>query len=421
MREYVVNLITGYGVGNAAAAVWADGFLLLGAIALSILAYYVTKKFVLRVLIKYLMSNHIAWDNILVKRNVFQRMAHLVPAIVIYNCAVLFPVHQAWVQRLAATYCILVLLFVLEALLSASDDIYRGKQISKIRPIKGYIQVAKILVFIIGIILVIANLIGKSPVILLSGFGAMTAVLLLLFKDSILGLVAGIQLASNDMVRLGDWIEMPKYGADGDVIEISLHTVKVQNWDKTVTTIPSYALVSDSFKNWRGMQDSGGRRIKRSIYIDTTSIFFCTEDMIERFKKIHFLTDYITSKQEEIADYNARHRVDTTEPVNGRHITNIGTLRAYIQNYLRSHPKVHPDLTMMVRQLQPTEHGLPLEIYAFTNDTAWVNYEAIQADVFDHILSVVPHFGLRVFQVPSGHDMRTGFGMAASERSGGKP
>jgi miniconductance mechanosensitive channel len=222
------------------------------------------------------------------------------------------------------------------------------------------------------------------------------------------------------MVRIGDWIEMPKYGADGDVVEISLHTVKVENWDRTITAIPSYALVSDSFKNWRSMQDCGGRRIKRSIYIDTTSICFCTENMIERFKKIQLLTDYITGKQKDVVDYNAGHSVDTSEPVNGRQITNIGTLRAYIVNYLRNHSRIHKGMTLMVRQLQPTENGLPLEIYAFTNDTNWVNYEAIQADIFDHILSILPSFGLRVFQVPSGHDMQIGFGVASSERPGGQ-
>jgi miniconductance mechanosensitive channel len=283
------------------------------------------------------------------------------------------------------------------------------------------VQVAKILIFVVGIILVIAKLLDQSPVILLSGFGAMTAVLLLLFKDSILGLVAGIQLATNDMVRIGDWIEMPKYGADGDVVEISLHTVKVENWDRTITAIPSYALVSDSFKNWRGMQTSGGRRIKRSIYIDKTSVSFCTEEMVERFKKIQFLTDYISGKQKEIQEYNTGHCIDTSEPVNGRQITNIGTLRAYIENYLRNHPKIHKGMTMMVRQLQPTENGLPLEIYAFTNDTNWVNYEAIQADIFDHILSVIPSFGLRVFQAPSGHDMRTGLGSVSALNKEGMP
>jgi len=417
MREYLINLIAGYGLSSSTASFWADCALIFTVLVLSILTYYATRKIALRAVVKFIMNNVITWDNVLLERNVFQRLSYLVPAVVIYYCATLFPEQQELVQRLAVTYCILVALFVFESLLSTADDIYGGLEVSKTRPIKGYIQIVKILIFVIGLVLVIANLIDKSPVLLLSGLGAMTAVLLLLFKDSILGFVAGIQLATNDMVRIGDWIEMPKYGADGDVVDISLHTVKVENWDRTITAIPSYALVSDSFKNWRSMQDSGGRRIKRSIYIDTTSIFFCTEEMIERFKKIQLLTEYITGKQKEIVDYNAGNSVDSSEPVNERKITNIGTLRVYIDNYLRNHPKIHKGMTLMVRQLQPTENGLPLEIYAFTNDTNWVNYEAIQADVFDHILSIIPSFGLRVFQVPSGHDMQIGFGVASANRT----
>jgi miniconductance mechanosensitive channel len=415
MRPYIATIMTGFGLSDHAADLVAGAVLLIAVIPLSMLAYYAVRGMLLRALSRYIMNNRFTWDNVLLKRNVPQRISHLVPAILIYYCSGFFPDSQHWIQRLAVTYCILISLFVFEALLSSIDDIYRGLAVSKIRPIKGYIQVAKILMFVIGFVLVTANLIGQSPVLLLSGVGAMTAVLLLVFKDSILGLVAGIQLATNDMVRIGDWIEMPRYGADGDVIEISLHTVKVENWDRTITSIPTYALVSDSFKNWRGMQNSGGRRIKRAVYIDTSSIFFCTPEMITRFKKIHLLTDYITRKQQEIADYNAEHAVDTSEPANGRHITNIGTLRAYIVNYLRNHPKIHTGMIQMVRQLQPTEHGLPLEIYAFSNDIAWVNYESIQADVFDHILSVIPHFGLRVFQNPSGHDMR--IGLAAVNRN----
>jgi miniconductance mechanosensitive channel len=421
MHDYIAGLMNRFlGVSSETAALWADDVMFLGALACTMLAYYLIQRLVIRALVKFIMSNNITWDNVLLERRVFQRVFHLALGIAIYYCAALLIQFQVLVQRFAVAYCFIAILFVLTALLNVVDDIYRNSQVSKIRPIKGYIQVTKILIFIVGSILIIAELLGQSPLILLSGFGAVSAILLLLFKDTILGLVAGIQLATNDMVRIGDWIEMPKYGADGDVIEISLHTVKVQNWDKTVTTIPSYALVSDSFKNWRGMQDSGGRRIKRSVYIDKTSVFFCTEDMIERFKKIHYLKDYITKKQNEINDYNREHGIDTSEPVNGRQITNIGTLRVYIENYLRNHPRIHKGMTLMVRQLQPTENGLPLEIYAFTNDIAWTSYEAIQADVFDHILSIIPHFGLRVFQVPSGHDMRVGLGTASPAQTAGQ-
>jgi len=415
MHAYLVKLLSGYGVSSSTASLATDFVLVFGVIILSTLTYYLARKIALRAVIKYIMSNVITWDNVLLEHNVFQRLFYLVPAIVIYYCAILFPEQQELIQRLCVTYCILVALFVIEALLSSADDIYGGLEVSKTRPIKGYIQIVKILMFVIGLVIVIANLINKSPVILLSGLGAMTAVLLLIFKDSILGLVAGIQLATNDMVRIGDWIEMPKYGADGDVIEISLHTVKVENWDRTITAIPSYALVSDSFKNWRSMQDSGGRRIKRSIYIDKTSIEFCTDEMIQQFKGMNLLTEYITGKQKEIEQYNTEQSIDAGDPVNGRKITNIGTLRVYIENYLRNHAKIHKGMTLMVRQLQPTENGLPLEIYAFTNDTNWTNYEAIQADVFDHILSIIPYFNLRVFQVPSGYDMSTGLGKVFKE------
>jgi miniconductance mechanosensitive channel len=229
---------------------------------------------------------------------------------------------------------------------------------------------------------------------------------MLVFKDSILGLVAGVQLTANDMVRVGDWVEMPKYNADGAVIEITLNTVKVQNWDKTITMIPSYALISDSFKNWRGMQESGGRRIKRSVYIDVTSIAFLTDEMIKKFKQIHYLKDYIENKEREIAEFNRKNGIDESVKVNGRRMTNIGTYRAYISKYLENHPGIHKGLIMMVRQLAPGEYGLPLEIYAFTNNTQWVVYESIQADIFDHILAVAPEFGLRVFQNPSGHDLQ---------------
>ena len=255
----------------------------------------------------------------------------------------------------------------IQSLLYALNDIYQTFEISKVRPIKGYIQVVNIIIMTFGFILVISNLLGKSPLILLSGIGALSAVLMLVFKDSLLGLVAGIQLTANDMVRVGDWIEMPKFGADGDVIDISLNTVQVQNFDKTITMIPSYALISDSFINWRGMQSSGGRRIKRSLYIDTSSIQVCTEEMIEKFVKVHYLSDYIIQKEREIAEYNAKNEIDRNNPVNGRALTNIGVFRAYISNYLKNHDGINQNMTLMVRQLAHSEHGLPLEIYAFTN------------------------------------------------------
>jgi miniconductance mechanosensitive channel len=264
-----------------------------------------------------------------------------------------------------------------------------------------------LILFLTFTILVIAMVVGRSPVVFLSGLGAVTAILLLVFKDTILGFVAGIQIAANDMVRPDDWIEMPKYGADGSVIDVTLNTVKVRNWDKTVTTIPTYALISDSFKNWRGMTESGGRRIKRALHLDMTSIRFCDEEMLDRFKKIQFIREYLERKLEEISRHNRECAVDESVLVNGRRLTNVGTFRAYIEAYLRNHPMVHQEMTFLVRHLAPTEHGLPIEVYVFSKDQRWAVYESIQADIFDHLLAVVPEFDLRVFQSPTGSDVRS--------------
>lgn len=396
------------GVGNETALYLTNLLLIVAIAALCIVANFVTKKVVLKILTKAIHNNRFQWDNIFLERKVFHKLSHFVPAVIIYNFSSVFPAYQQVIIKCVGIYVIIVAILVINAFLNAVNDIYRTYEVSKSRPIRGYIQVVKIFVYIIGGILVISGMIGKSPLLLLSGIGALSAVIMLVFKDSLLGLVAGIQLASNDMVRVGDWIEMPKYGADGDIIDISLNTVKVQNWDKTIVMIPSYALISDSFKNWRGMQNAGGRRIKRSLFIDTSSITFCTEEMINRFKGIHLLTNYISSKQQEIAAYHADRQIDTSNRVNGRALTNIGVFRMYIQNYLQNHPQIHQEMTLIVRQLEPGETGLPLEIYAFTNDTRWAVYEGIQSDIFDHILAIAPEFGLRVFQNPSGNDIKEG-------------
>ncbi|WP_010283686.1 mechanosensitive ion channel family protein [Bacillus timonensis] len=372
-----------------------------------IVANFITKRVIINIITRIVNKTKYQWDNMLLERKVFRRLSHIVPAIIIHYFSGTFPTYKHLIQLGANVYIIIVALMVLSSILNAVNDIYQTYEISKTRPIKGYIQVVKIIVVILGIILVIANLMGKSPLLLLSGIGALSAVFLLIFKDSLLGLVAGVQLTTNDMVRVGDWIEMPKYGADGDVIDISLVTVKVQNWDKTITTIPSYALVSDSFINWRGMQTSGGRRIKRSLYIDKNSISFCTEEMIAKFKQIQLLSDYITNRELEIEEYNIKHEINRDNPVNGRALTNIGVFRAYVSNYLQMHSGINQEMTLMVRQLAPTEHGLPLEIYAFTNDVRWAVYETTQADIFDHLFAVAGEFGLRLFQNPSGHDLKT--------------
>jgi miniconductance mechanosensitive channel len=261
---------------------------------------------------------------------------------------------------------------------------------------------------IVGGLLVIAALLDRSPVILLSGFGAMTAVLLLVFKDTLLSLVASVQLTAQDMVRVGDWIEVPQFGADGDVVDVELHTIKVQNWDKTITTIPTHRLISDSFKNWRGMSASGGRRIKRALHIDASSIHFLSEEEIQRYRRFRMLREYLAGKEGELAEYNSQvESADLAEPdrlVNYRRLTNIGTFRAYAWRYLRQHPRIRQDMTLLVRQLSPGPQGVPIELYCFTNTTAWNEYEDIQADIFDHLLAIVPEFGLRLFQQPAGSE-----------------
>ncbi|WP_309119695.1 mechanosensitive ion channel domain-containing protein [Paenibacillus sp.] len=415
--DFIREQLIRYGASTELAGLLSSWILVVLIAGLGIVANGVAKKVVHGVVARFVKRNRFKWDDMLLERKVFQKLSHIVPVLIIYYFSPLFPSHQALLEKAAFCYFTIVGIVVLNACLNAADDIYRTYEVSKLKPIKGYIQVVKMFIFLVGAVAVIATLIGQSPIILLSGLGALSAVLMLIFKDSILGLVAGVQLASNDMVRVGDWIEMPKYDADGDVIDISLNTVKVRNFDMTITTIPSYALISDSFRNWRGMQASGGRRIKRSITIDASSIAFCSPEMIERFRSIHFLTEYVTERQRDIEAYNAERRVDTTVRANGRQMTNIGVFRAYVLHYLQQHPNIHQEMTLLVRQLAPGEYGLPLEIYAFTNTTAWASYETIQADIFDHVFAVAPEFGLRVFQNPTGYDLQQA-GRSEARREG---
>lgn len=406
MLELYRNWLSAQGLsqGSADFIYWFS--LVLAVIIFAWLCNYIAKKFLLQAISYFIKRSETTWDDALHERKVFARLSHLAPALVIYFSAPLFLPAKETIERLSMAYMILAGLLVLNSFLNAVVDIYRTFEISRQRPIKGYIQVAKIIIYVFVGITTISVLMNRSPWLLLSGLGAMTAVILLIFKDSILGLVASVQLSQNDMVRIGDWIEMPKYGADGDVIDVTLNTVKVQNWDKTITTIPAYALVSDSFKNWRGMSESGGRRIKRAVYIDMNSVTFCNKEMLDRFEKYQLIKSYIKSKRVEIANYNRDHFIDTSELVNGRNLTNIGTFRAYLAAYLKNHPKIHNDMTFLIRHLPPGQYGLPIEVYVFSNDQVWANYEAIQADIFDHILAVVPKFDLRVFQNPTGHDFR---------------
>lgn len=346
------------------------------------------------------------WDDVLVRRGVFNQLALLAPALILYFGVVYYPEFSDIARRVILAYVVVNLVFVASRLLSAGLEIYQLYPIAAKRPIKGYIQLAKLLVYIIGGVLAVCVLLDKSPWGILSGIGAMTAVLILVFRDTILSLIASIQLVANDLVRRGDWIEIPEFGVDGNVVDVALHTVKVRNWDNTIVTVPTYKLIDGSFKNWRGMSESGGRRIKRSLLIDQTSVRFCDEEMIERFRRIRRLEPYLEAKETELGEANAKLDAGGTIELNRRALTNLGTFRAYIAAYLDENTKVRKDMTLMVRQLPPTPDGLPLELYLFSNDTNWVNYEGIQADIFDHLLAVLPYFGLRVFQRPTGQDIQ---------------
>jgi miniconductance mechanosensitive channel len=406
MVEIIKNWTMALGLSENTAGIVGWIGAALGVIILAFVVAFITRKFLLAGVRYFVGRTGTQWDDFLLKRKFFTRLSHLAPAIVIYFTAHMFAPFDEVLQRFSNIYMILAGLLAVMAFLSAVVDIYNSYDISRHKPIKGYVQVVKIILSGAVGVIVFAAVLGKSPWYFMGGLGAMTAVLILVFKDSILGLVAGIQLSANDMVGIGDWIEMPKYGADGDVIDVTLNTVKVQNWDKTITTIPAYALISDSFKNWQGMSESGGRRIKRSISIDMDSIRFCTPEMLDRFETFGVISDYIKTKRAEIEEFNSRLDADTSVVVNRRNLTNVGTFRAYIESYLRTHPKVHQSMTFLVRQLPPDEHGLPIEIYVFSNDQNWVSYEGIQSDIFDHLLAVVPMFDLAVFQMPSGSDFR---------------
>jgi len=381
------------------------GVLLLVASAAGV----VSRRVLVRAIRTLVQRSQVGWDDAFVRAGVFARLAQVVPALVAWYGVQLVPgldeAAEVVLRRLVVASLIVVTARAIAAALTALDDIYSANPETRRRPIKGYVQVAKIVLTLVAAILVVATLMDRSPVIFLSGLGAMTAVLLLVFRDTILSLVASVQLAGNDMIHVGDWIEMPDHGADGDVIDIALHTVKVQNWDKTITTIPTHKLIDESFKNWRGMSRSGGRRIKRAILIDVNTIRFLDDDEVQRFGAFALLRDYIEAKRGEVSAYNADGGRDATINADIRRLTNVGTFRAYVVAYLRSHPRVHQGMTLIVRQLAPTPQGLPLEIYCFTNITNWNAYEGIQSDIMDHLLAIAPEFGLRAFQMPSGDDV----------------
>ncbi len=403
--QYTQTLLQNY-MSNDMAYYISYVLLIIMILLLGYISSIISKKIILVRLKKFIEKTKIKWDDLLLKEKVVKHLVRLIPAIIIYFAAYSIPDMTHWIHDLVIIYIIFLIVLTINSILNTGIAIYQNFEVSKERPIKSYVQLIKIFLYIIAFILIISNIIGKSPVVLLTSIGAMTAILLLVFKDTILGLVAGFQIVSNNMIHIGDWIEVPKYGADGNVTDISLTTVKVQNWDKTISSVPVYSLVMGSFKNWRGMSESEGRRIKRAINIDINSIKFCSEKMINEFENIHYLKNYIKSKKTEIDNYNHLHNIMPPD-ISSRQMTNIGVLRAYIISYLSNHPKIHNDMTFIIRQLAPKEYGVPIEIYVFSNDQEWANYESIQGDIFDHILAVIPKFELKVFQNPTGNDFKS--------------
>ncbi|MDP1641473.1 MAG: mechanosensitive ion channel [Phenylobacterium sp.] len=382
----------------------------LGLLAtLAVVVNWLTQHVLLRI-VRRALSLSLKDEAEIFFREVIARLANVAPAVVVYQAVLVVPhlpeAAETVVRNVAAAFMILTVILAITGALNLVNALYARRPEARQRPIKGYIQVGKIVLYAAAAILVVATLLDRSPLLLISGLGAMAAVLLLVFKDTILSLVASVQLTSNDMIRVGDWIEMPQLNANGDVIDLALHTVKIQNFDKTITTIPTWRLINESFVNWRGMQESGGRRIMRAILIDQTTIRFLTPQERRDLDRFALLDVYLASKDKDLAAWNESLVKSGRDPVNTRRLTNIGTFRAYVLAYLKVHPGIAKEKTLLVRQRDPTPEGLPLEIYAFTNTVQWEAYEAIQSDIFDHVLSILPEFDLRLFQAPTGRDMR---------------
>jgi len=399
MSDYISHL-----TGGLSQAPWLQTAAALAVlIVAAALANWIAKRIVLQLIQRLLHFSPFAAEAGELSA-IVRRLSNIMPAVIIQLGIGAVPNIPAWatllVRNVAAAFTILTVGMAVSAALSLANEIYQRRPDAANKPIKGYIQVGKLIVYGACAILIVAALMDRSPLILLSGLGAMAAVLMLVFKDTILSLVASVQIGSNDMIRIGDWIEMPQLNADGDVVDIALHTVKVQNWDKTITTIPTHRLISESFKNWRGMSESGGRRIKRSLMLDQNSVRFLNDDQIAELRRFSLLRSYLDGKLDEIAAANRRVKA----PINARRLTNVGTFRAYVLAYLQNRDDISGKMTLLVRQLEPSENGLPLEIYCFTTTTAWGEYEGIQADIFDHLLAILPTFGLRLFQRPTGLD-----------------
>ena len=394
------NLIQKMRLGEDLSAIIAESVSTLSLLILSIGIFFLIKFILKKTVYKIIQLSTNKYDDLLIKNKVIGRMCLLIPALI--TGALLsrvlpdFPETAAFLTKAVNIFEIIICTMILSAFVSTGEDLYNMHEMSKIKPITGLVQVSKIVLYILTVLVIIAYVLGTKIGNVLISLGTMSAIIILVFQDTIKGFVGGIQLSVNDMLRIGDWIVVGP--ADGTVQEINLTTVKVQNWDNTISTIPTYNLVSNPFTNWRGMSESGGRRIARSVNIDVNTIHYCTPEMLEKYKQYSLIKDYITQREEDIQEYNKANNIDTSQVLNGRQQTNLGIFRAYIKAYLNNNPKLNHNLTMMVRQLQPTEFGVPLQIYAFSSDKQWVNYEEIQSDIFDHIISAAPMFDLKIYQ-----------------------
>ena len=407
-EHWVSDWLISIGLATELVSPVAFGIDVLILVVVALLADIFSKRVILRGVEKAVKKSSSSLDDIFFVKKVFDALAHLAPALVIEIGAPFvfeeYPEFITGLSKFIQLYTIVIVVWVISSFLDALLELSYRNPYLKDKPMLSYVQLGKLVSYCLAGVMMFSILFSKSPLVVLSAFGAAGAVLIFVFKDTILGLVASIQISVNDTLRVGDWVSMEKYNADGDVIKITLNTIEVQNWDKTISTIPAYAFVSDSFKNWRGMSESGGRRIKRSIHISVASIKFCDQEMLEQFNKFQLLEEYIYSRSEEIAKYNEDKQADKTYPLNGRHLTNIGVFREYASRYLKANTNIRTDMTCMVRQQAPTELGIPLEVYCFTNTIEWLPYENIQSDIFDHLIATASLFDLEVFQSPSGSD-----------------
>tara|TARA_Y100000996_G_scaffold402874_1_gene375272 strand:- start:497 stop:1693 length:1197 start_codon:yes stop_codon:yes gene_type:complete len=380
-------------------------YILVGlALSLSLITYLIMRYVIIKLIFHFFEKTSNKLDDILIEKGLFNRLSYIPSLVILYNSLELFFEGYEIINRIILSLLAIVVIASINSLISVLSDIYRKSKYSNSINIKSYFQILRLIINLFGLIIIVSIFSGQSPFYLLSGIGALTAVLMLVFKDTILSLVSSIQINSNNLFKIGDWIEAPQFGADGDVIDIALHTIKIQNWDKTISVIPTHKLVESSFKNWRGMTESGGRRIKRSINIDLNSIKFCDSKLLEKLKSISIISEYINAKLSEINEYNLSKSSDSI--INGRALTNIGTYRAYIKAYLKNNKFINDNMTFLVRQLSPNKNGLPIEIYVFSSNTNWVEYEEIQSDIFDHLLASISQFDLKVYQHPTGNDIK---------------